>query len=482
MRKRQQFPRTFWIANIIELFERFAWYGMFMLFALYLTSSKDTGALGFSQQEKGLIMGPVVFFLYFLPVLTGAIADRTGYKKTLMISFGLMSAAYLMLAYVTTVPLVFSVFVLLAIGAALFKPVITATIAKNTNDSNSSIGFGIFYMMVNIGAFLGPLFASKLRELDWHYVFFMSSFIIAFNLVLVLFFYKEPPREKQKGSLKEAIRSIFKNIFVVFTDLKFIVFLIIIIGFWSMYNQLFYSLPVFIADWMDTSILYESLYKFSPWLAEHIGTKNHTISPEILTNLDALYIIIFQVFISGLVMRFKPINAMIAGIFVATIGISLMFAFNNPMYLFLSILIFGIGEMASSPKIMEYIGKIAPKEKVALYMGCSYLPMAGGNLLAGILSGPVYEKRADKIYLISKELEVRNINVPELTDNFTKNDLMAYAEQKLGMNSADLTQYLWNNYHPESIWIIYAAVGIGTVIALFVFDRLILRKNAFKAL
>ena len=138
MRKRDKFPKTFWIANIIELFERFAWYGMFMLFALYLTGSKDTGALGFSQQEKGLIMGPVVFFLYFLPVITGAIADRFGYKKILLLAFGIMSAAYFMLAYATTVPLVFSVFVFLAIGAALFKPVITATIAKSTNDSNSS--------------------------------------------------------------------------------------------------------------------------------------------------------------------------------------------------------------------------------------------------------------------------------------------------------------------------------------------------------
>jgi proton-dependent oligopeptide transporter, POT family len=479
MRKRDKFPNTFWIANIIELFERFAWYGMFMLFALYLTGSKDTGALGFSQQEKGLIMGPIVFFLYLLPVITGAIADRFGYKKILLLAFGIMSSAYFMLAYATTVPLVFSVFIFLAIGAALFKPVITATIAKSTNDSNSSIGFGIFYMMVNIGAFLGPIFASKFRELDWQYVFFISAAIIVFNFFLVLFFYKEPPREKTEGSLKSAIIKIFKNIGIAFSDFKFIVFLLIIVGFWAMYNQLFYSLPVFIADWMDTSILYDKIYTISPWLAENIGTKNNTIAPEMLTNIDALYIIIFQVLVSTAVMKLKPLNAMISGIFISSIGIGLMFAFSNPMYLFISILIFGVGEMSSSPKITEYIGKIAPKDKIALYMGCSYLPMAGGNLLAGILSGPVYEKQSDKIYLITKELESRGQNVPELTDSFTKNDLLAYAEKLTGMDGSQLTSFLWDKYHPENIWILYASIGMGTVIALFLFDRLVLRKKAF---
>jgi len=55
----KKYPHAFWIANTMELFERWAWYGMFMLVALYLTGSRDTGALGFTQAQKGYLMGPV---------------------------------------------------------------------------------------------------------------------------------------------------------------------------------------------------------------------------------------------------------------------------------------------------------------------------------------------------------------------------------------------------------------------------------------
>ncbi len=142
-----------------------------MVLALYLTKSKDMGALGFTQAQKGNIMGIVSAILYFLPIITGSIADKFGYKKVLLISFSILSSGYFLMGWLVDYNSVFMVFLFIAIGGALFKPVISATIAKTTNAQTSSIGFGIFYMMVNIGAFIGPIFASKLRELDWIYVF-----------------------------------------------------------------------------------------------------------------------------------------------------------------------------------------------------------------------------------------------------------------------------------------------------------------------
>ncbi|HPE43857.1 MAG TPA: MFS transporter, partial [Bacteroidales bacterium] len=144
-----RFPRTFWVANTLELFERWAWYGLFNVLAIYLTASRDTGALGFSQEEKGTMMGLVSALLYFLPVITGSIADKLGYKKVLLLSFGILSTGYLVMGHLTDYSLVFAAFFYIAVGGALFKPVISATIAKTTNKDNSSIGFGIFYMMVN---------------------------------------------------------------------------------------------------------------------------------------------------------------------------------------------------------------------------------------------------------------------------------------------------------------------------------------------
>ena len=141
----KKFPRTFWIANSMELFERWAWYGMFTVLALYLTQSADTGALGFSQSQKGNIMGTVTAILYFLPLFTGALADRFGYKKMLIIAFVILSLSYYFMGQFRSFFAVYVTFLLVALGAAIFKPIVSATVTKTTDEKTSSIGFGIFY-------------------------------------------------------------------------------------------------------------------------------------------------------------------------------------------------------------------------------------------------------------------------------------------------------------------------------------------------
>jgi len=470
------FSRNYWMANTMELFERWAYYGMFAVLALYLTGSKETGALGFTQIQKGHLMGTVTFILYFLPVITGSIADKFGYKKVLFVAYIILSSGYFLMGKMESYTSVFIVFLFVAIGAALFKPVISATIARNTNESNSSVGFGIFYMIVNIGAFIGPVFASKLRAHNWNYVFIMSSGIILINLILLLF-YKEPERKKTTDSLAKVIVTVFRNIFEVVKDFKFVLFLLIIVGFWTMYWQLFFTLPTFIEQWVDTSIIYNNIASLSPALASRIGNPDGSISPEMIINIDALYIILFQIFVSSLVMKLKPLNSMISGIFVCSIGLGLWFVTQNGMYLFLSIMIFSFGEMASSPKISEYIGRIAPKDKTALYMGTSFLPLAGGNFFAGILSGNVYTQMSDKITLLKTEVAARGLQIPEISDTFTQNDYIRQASHSMGMSTHELTQFLWKTYHPSDIWIVFSGIGAFTAIMLFLYDRLLLKSK-----
>lgn len=474
----KRFPRQFWVANTLELFERWAWYGMFMILALYLTGSQDTGALGFSQEQKGLMMGVVVGTLYLMPLFTGALADRIGFKLTLIISFSSMAVGYTLMGIAESYHVMFIAFFITAIGAALFKPVVSATIAKTTTDKTSSIGFGIFYMMVNIGAFIGPLFAAQVRQLEWEYVFFSASAIIIFNMLLTLFLFKPEPLEKAKNkSFAEEVRQIFKNIGVALSDFKFVIFLLIVVGFWTMYNQLFFTLPTFINDWMNTAVVYDKIHDFWPWLATTIGTNEGTIAPEIMTDLDALYIIIFQLLVSWGVMKWRPVNAMMTGFLVCAVGLGLTFMQHNPMYLFITILVFGLGEMSSSPKITEYIGKIAPRDKMALYMGCSFIPMAGGNYLAGWLSGGIYARLSDKAILLKNELTARGIQVPKISEEFTKNDLYALGMNKLGMNHNEMTQFLWETHNPSSIWIVFTAIGVFCSLMLFFYDRFILKKQ-----
>jgi POT family proton-dependent oligopeptide transporter len=471
----RNYPRTFWAANTLELFERWAYYGIFNLLAIYLTGSQETGALGFSQVQKGLIMGIVNAILYFLPIVTGSIADKYGYKKVLFVAFVILSSGYFLMGLVTSFAAIFLTFFYVAIGAALFKPIISATISKTTDENSSSIGFGIFYMVVNIGAMIGPYLASELRELKWQYIFMMSSGIILINLVILLIFYKETDKKEITEPLGKSFRQIFTNIYVALKDRKFLFFLIIIIGGWTVYWQFFYSLPVFIEQWTSTSIIFNAISKVFPGLAEAIGTHDGNILPEKFILLDAFFIILLQIPISTFVMKYKPINTMIAGFIINAIGLTAALITRNGWILVMSLFIFSIGEMCFSPKILEYISNLAPRDKAALYMGSNFLPMAMGNFLGGLLSGKIYEIFSDKYTLLGREIARWDLDLPAISDQFTKNDYFSRAAELMGMDSSSLTEYLWLNYYPSRFGFILLGIGVITALALIIYDKFIYR-------
>ena len=466
-----KYPRTFWVANTIELLERWAWYGFFMLFANYLTGSSDIGGLEFTQTQKGLIMGVGTGILYFLPVFTGAIADKYGYKHVLFISFIIYTTAFLALPLFNTFAGVFAMYLYLALGAALFKPVISATIAKTTDSSTASIGFGIFYMMVNIGAFFGPMVTMLYKD-DYGFVFQISAGIIALNFLLLML-YKEPGRVKNDESLSSALIRVLNNIWLVLLDFKFVVFLLIVAGFWSMYYQLFFTLPVFISQWVDTSVVYDFFNKFIPFIATLYGHEGQMES-EFITNLDALFIIIFQVFISALVMKKRPLNAMLSGFIIASICMALTLLTQNVIFTLIAILIFSVGEMAASPKITEYIGRIAPSDKKALYMGYSFLPVFIGSILAGFISGNVYQEMSDKHTLLVKDLANEGISI---SNELSHNEYFEKAASALNMSNKELTDYLWNTYHPSNIWVVILGIGLFSALCLWLYNRFLMKNN-----
>lgn len=467
----KQFPRTFWVANTIELFERWAFYGFFMLFANYLTGSIDDGGLEFTQTQKGLIMGVGTGILYFLPVLTGAIADKYGYKRVLFVAFTIYTSAFVLLPLFNTFTGVFIMYLYLAVGAALFKPIISATIAKTTNNNTSSIGFGIFYMMVNIGAFFGPL-VTLLYKNNYTQVFYISAGIVALNFILLLF-YREPGRTKSNESLASTLLQVFKNIWLVLLDYKFVIFLLIVAGFWSMYFQLFFTLPVFVSQWVDTSAVYNFFNTYIPLISENYGSHGQMES-EFITNFDALFIIIFQVFVSTLVMKKKPLNTMFTGFVIASIGMALTLLTQNVIFTLLAMLVFAFGEMAASPKITEYIGKIASPDKKALYMGYSFIPVFIGTIFAGFISGGVYQYMSDKHTLLMKEVSLKNINI---RGGLSHNEYFAEAASKMNMSQTELTTYLWNTYHPSNIWIVIISIGLFSALCLWLYNRFLLKDN-----
>ncbi|MFO7829157.1 MAG: hypothetical protein R6V23_11075 [Bacteroidales bacterium] len=175
-------------------------------------------------------------------------------------------------------------------------------------------------------------------------------------------------------------------------------------------------------------------------------------------------------------MKWKPLSSMISGFMVCAIGMSLTLFTNDPFFIIGSIFIFGVGEMAGSPKITEYIGKIAPRDKVALYMGTSFLPVTLGNFLAGYISGGVYGQMADKLNLLKQEVAKRGLAIPDISDSFSQTNYYNRASELMNMNQNELTQFLWENYQPNKIWVVLLGIGLGASFLLFLYDRLLIRR------
>lgn len=471
------FKKSFWVACSMELFERWAWYGIFTLLAIYLVGSTDEGGLGFSHTEKGRLMGFIPAILYLLPLFTGVIADKIGYKLSLIIAYVMLIVGYYMMGQVNTYWSVFFVFLFVAVGAALFKPVASAIVTKSTDKSNSTLGFGIFYMMVNIGGFIGPAMSSGLRTTyGWRLIFIQASTVIFINLLIVIFFFKEPYRDITKETVGEAITNSLKKIWEAVKDVKLTVLLIIMVGFWTMFNQLFNTLPNFIEDWVDSSGVSSAINNFSPALGKLL-TDGEQVKPEWFTNIDAGMIIILQMAVSYFVLRMRHVSAMIRGFIIATIGIGITFYTHNVWFTIIGTVIFAIGEMATNPTFSSFIALISPRGKEALYQGTYFLPVAAGYFLTSFISGDLYQAWSDKLSLLQNEMSKRAIEMPEITSEFSKNHYYDLASQKLGMTQHQMTQMLWENYNPSKIWMVIAGIGFITILALSVYDRMVIKPR-----
>lgn len=527
----KSFNKSFWIVSIMELFERWAWYGFFGIFGLYLVASTDDGGLGFNHIEKGNIMGNITAILYLLPIFFGVIADRIGYKLSLTISYIIMIVGYYLMGEVNTYWSVYMIFLFVAIGAAFFKPVASAIVARNTDETTGTLGFGIFYMMVNIGGFIGPNLSSYLRtELGWKIIFVQAAIVIGINLIIILLFYKEPKIEKPKDSIGKALKDSLMNIIEALKDKKLSILLILMIGFWTMFNQLFYTLPNFIDDWVNSSNISNWINRNVPFFGKWL-TQNGQVKPEMFVNLDAFMIIILQVFITYFVTnKTTHLNAMIRGAIIASIGVALTFYTHNPFYTLFGVMIFAIGEMMSSPTLSSFIALITPKGKEGLYQGTYFLPVAAGNFVTGFISGGLYQKWSDKLSLLQTNLSEKGIEMPNVISKeqfieegskslgmtitefeiyfnlkeknldyptigqrfidyaaekgidvtsietpFSKNEYFALAEQKLNMTHWEMTNMLWETYEPNKIWIVIFGIGIFSVVSLWLYDRLVIR-------
>ena len=382
MEKRTAFPSVFWVANTIEVLERFAYYGIYFGFGIYMTQ------LGFSRDQLGEVQSLFLLVSYGVPVVSGTLADKYGFKKILIVSYLAYLPSILLLIYTKTFSGIVLTMMSIGLAAGIFKPLISGTVRAVTDKTNKTLGFGIFYAMVNVGGSFGPLVLGALRAISWDLSFKAAGAAVGVMLVITILFYKEPPRETEGISLGQK----FKDIWTAVSDLKFLGFLILLgLFFWQPFWAFFNLCALYVESALDTAQLYNFMRAiFGTWLTGLIsedvdGTRR--ILGETISHTG--WIIIFlQIPVSWIVERYKAMPAFNFGLFVAAVGFVVIgMAYTAGAWLvFVGIFLFAIGEMIASPRIQEYITWLAPKEKAGLYMGANFLSI----MVGGYTSGKIY--------------------------------------------------------------------------------------------
>jgi len=373
----RSFPPVFWLANVMELFERAAYYGLNSVLAVYLTNRVAVGGLGFTEQSVGFLQSLIYAFTYVIPIAGGALADRYGYRRMLLFAFSILTAGYFVAGSVTGYGAVFAALLLMATGAGLFKPIISGTLARTTTEENSGFGFGIYYWMINIGAFLAPLAVSVLKGFSWRYVFIASALYCAAMLVPTVFLFRDPPKPENSKSLREVAHGAA----MVLGDARFMLMIVVYSGFWILYFQNFGSVLWYLRDFVDATPVNRFFASFGVPLkfdAEHV------------TVVNGGTIILLQVLVSRVVKKFRPLPTMVGGIVIGTLGFLCLAASTNVWVFILGISVFSIGEMTAHPKYYSYVGLVAPEDKKAVYMGYAFLYGVIGSLIGSSLGGSLY--------------------------------------------------------------------------------------------
>lgn len=485
LKKNRVFGRTFWCLNGIEMFERLAYFGVRSVVPVYIMQADDPGGLHFTAAMKGTIYAWWFIFQSLLPTFTGGYADRYGYKKTLFFSITMNIIGYLMMANLRTYFGFFAGVLTLATGTAFFKPSLQGSLAQNLTKDNSSVGWGVFYWVVNIGAVIGPFLSTAIlgdphtRE-SWRWLFTASAMITALNYLMLLTFKDVPSGASKTDNPMQVFLHTIRNI----VEPRLVTWLLIMSCFWLMMYQLWDLHPNFIEDWVDSSGVSASITTVIPLDVFRQHTERGVMVPQqILLNLNAALIVLFMVPVSWLVRRMRVLNAMVIGMVVATCGILIAGLTGNGWILLLGIVFFSLGEMTTGPKKNEYLGLIAPPGKKGLYLGYVNIPVGIGGFAGSKMAGYLYGHYGEKATLALRYLAEHtprsggvswdgSIATLESALGVSRTEAVATLQEITGMNAAQVTQLLWDTYHPQYyVWFPFAAIGVFAVVALVLFSQ-----------
>ena len=528
-----RFGRAFWVLNSIEMWERLAFFNLRVMAPIYIMQADNPGGLHLTAANKGTIYAWWAVFQSFLPIVTGGLADRFGFKRTLAFAISLMMIGYLMIAFMRDVrgvgnywSFLFAILVL-ATGTAFFKPGIQGSLANQLTKANSSVGWGIFYWVVNVGAFIGHFLPSLFllkgwfgteanSPAAWRNLFLASAVFTSFNLLLLLTFKDVPSGASKTESLRHVLWRTLTNI----VEPRLLSFIAIMSCFWLMMYQLWDLQPNFIADWVNSAPMAarvdRTLSALAAWWSGNLGetawlarkghsillglqgvfvektTRGPMIPQQVILSFNAFFIILGVVGAAWLTRRMRTLSAMLIGMCVATVGVIVAGWTQSAGVLIAGIFCFSLGEMMTGPKKSEYLGLIAPPGKKGLYLGYVNIPVGIGVFLGSWIAGMVYGRFGEKATLALRYLaEKTPLGLDKAWDGdvlkletvlgVKRTAAMAKLEEVTGLDPMAATQMLWDTYHPHYIWIPFACIGVLAAVALWIFGRMARRWSDMNA-
>jgi POT family proton-dependent oligopeptide transporter len=384
------FPRAFWTANITELFERGAYYAMASFVVIYF------GRLGMGRYWPSTLNSMLWSLVYFLPILSGTVADQVGFRKALLGAFVLLTCGYLLMGTpvwfagatlldkagdsVTTTPLVAGVCVgailLIGVGGSIVKPCISGTVQK-TSSGRATLAFAIFYMVINIGSLFGRAASYYVRTHSTLVSIFgvsMTCAILAFAVVAIV--YREPARADGAARARKSVGRVLVDMVVVLKSPRFVLFLLVMVGFNFLYSQVYNVLPLYLATVLE---------------------KKPAV--DLYTMANPLVIVCFQLLVTRRFGRMAPIRSMVVGTVI--IGLAMLInvvplyltggpralgPFGIPvgsLFVVATVALIALGELFAQARVFEYIGALAPKGQEGLFLGYANLPTALGALTGG---------------------------------------------------------------------------------------------------
>lgn len=470
-----KFSKAFWVANSVELLERLAYYAVFIVLTIYLSN-----VWGFSDIESGLISGTFSALLYLLPTFMGAYADKIGFRTSILIAFTLLTIGYFSLG---TFPTMFEnaglvhygagtgdglfssffkdrglvtfghdteftgllgsaqqwtivpILLLIVIGGAFIKSVISGTVARETTEDTRARGFAIFYMMVNIGAFTGKTVVDPLRkslgDVGLVYLNYFSASMTLLALVAVYFFYQSSNTAGQGKSFSD----IFKALIKVCKNGRLIMLIIIVSGFWMVQQQMYATMPKYV-----------------------IRLVGEDASPGWIANVNPLVVFLFVNLVTSLMKKRSALASMTVGMFIIPISAMIMatgsmmnseliFGQIHPVTLMMIIGIAfqALAECFISPRFLEYFSFQSPKGEEGLYLGFSHLHSFVSSILAFGISGFLLER---------------------------------YCPDPRGYTPAE---YAVATEHAYYIWFFFFGIGLVSAIALIIYGKITKRMDEEKA-